>query len=212
MLRAATIHMLLGWGVLLASQSYAQEIEPDAEDPAHEQLRELRGGLVAAIEKNDLDGILDHLHKDVVVTWLDGRQSRGHEQVREYFNRMMKGEKPIVKSYSIEDVEVKELTLLYGDDTGVAYGTASSHFVLTDGRDLVIGGPWTATMVNEDGNWTISAFHSSVGMFDNPVLRMATGWITKAAVIAGVIGFMLGAGVVLLLKRGRSKSEGQSTA
>lgn len=204
MLRVATIHLLLGCGVLLASQSRAQEPEPAPEDPAHEELRKMRGGLVAAIEKSDLDGILKHMHKDVVVTWLDGTQSRGHDQVREYFNRMMEGEQRIVESYSIENVEVKELTLLYGDDAGVAYGTANSHFVLTDGRDFVIGGPWTATMVKEDGSWVISAFHSSVGMFDNPVLATATGWITKAALIAGIVGLVLGAGVVLLLKRGRS--------
>ncbi len=206
MRRAVVIQMLLGWGILLASLSPAQEAEPAAEDPAHEQLRELRRGLVEAIGKNDLDGILSHLHKDVVVTWLDGRQSRGHDQVREYFNRMMTGEKRIVKSYAIEDVDVKELTLLYGDDAGVAYGTASSHFVLTDGRDLVLGGPWTATTVKEDGNWTISAFHSSVGMFDNPVLRMATSWIAKAAAIAGVVGLLLGAGIVSLLKRRSAKA------
>jgi uncharacterized protein (TIGR02246 family) len=212
MIRVGTILTLIGWGILLAPLSYAQENEPAKEDAAHEELRELRRGLVAAVGNNDLDGILNHLHKDVVLTWLNGEQSRGHEQVSEYYNRMMKGEKRIVQSFSVEDVEAKELTLLYGDDTGVAYGTAKSHFVLTDGRDVIIEGPWTATMVKEDGKWVISAFHSSVNMFDNPILGMATGWIAKAAAIAGVIGLLLGVGVVLVLKRGRSKSDGQAAA
>lgn len=212
MIRLATVLTLLGLGILLAPLTYAQEKEPAKEDPAHEELRELRRGLVAAVGKNDLDGILNHLHKNVVVTWLNGEQTRGHEQFSEYYNRMMEGENRIVQSFSIEDVQVTELTLLYGDDTGVAYGTANSHFVLTDGTDFIIKGPWTATMVKEDGNWVVSVFHSSVNMFDNPVLGMATGWIAKAAAIAGVIGLLLGVGVVLVLKRGRSKSDGQAPA
>jgi hypothetical protein len=131
--------------------------------------------------------------------------------VREYYDRMMRGERRIVERYSLDDVEVAELTFLFGDDAGVAYGTANSHFVLTDGSDMSIEGPWTATVVKHEDKWLVSAFHASTNMFDNPVLHMATGWIAKAAAIAGVLGLILGAVFVSFSKRVRPQPGGEAT-
>jgi uncharacterized protein (TIGR02246 family) len=178
---------------------------PPAENPAHEELRRLRRELVSAIEKADLDLMLTFLHRDVVVTWLNGEQSRGHEQVREYYNRMVKGDKRIVESFHLEEVEPTELTTLYADQAGVAHGTATSRFVMKDGRDFTLRGPWTATVVKQDGKWLVAAFHTSTNMFDNPILEMAVGWIVKAGVLAGIAGLVLGIALVAIARRLRPK-------
>ena len=151
--------------------------EPTAEDPAHEELRELRDAMLAAVRGNDLPGVLSHMHPNAVVVWMDGEVSRGHAQIEAYYNRMMCGDKRIVESFSLDDFQVDELTILYGEDTGVAYGTAESHFALTSGEDFVIQGAWSATLVKEDGKWLLASFHSSAGLFDNPLLKMATRWL-----------------------------------
>jgi ketosteroid isomerase-like protein len=176
-----------------------------AENPAHEELRRLRRGLVSAVEQADLDLMLTFLHRDVVVTWLNGEQSRGHEQVREYYNRMVKGDKRVVESFHLEEVEPAELTTLYGDNAGVAHGTATSRFVMKDGGDFTISGPWTATVVKQDGKWLVAAFHTSTNMFDNPILKLALGWIGRAAALAAIAGFVLGIALVLIVRRFRRK-------
>lgn len=200
------MNRLAPWGMLLAlclpAITLAQD-EPAAENPAHNELRALRETLLTAVEKSDIDGMLAALHPNVVVTFMDGTQCDGPDAVKAYFDRMLKGadgKPPVVKAFRT-DVDVAELTTLYGDDHGVAYGTAKSTFDLTDGSNFTVDGVWTAAVVKEDGNWKIAAFHSSAGLFDNPLLELATGWITKAAAIAGVAGLVLGAGLVWMIKR-----------
>jgi uncharacterized protein (TIGR02246 family) len=176
---------------LLRAPASGQEGKPAPEDPTHEELRALRRELVEAVNKNDLEGLLTHLDQNVIVTWLNGEVSRGPEEVRAYYDRMMKGPKPIVKSITI-DPTVDDLTHLYGN-TGVAYGSSRDHFQLTDGQDFVVPTRWSATVVKKDGKWLIANFHASTNMFDNPVLMLAIKrtalWV---GVIAGLVGLIVG--------------------
>lgn len=178
----------------------AQENKSKAEDPAHEALRTLRRGMVDAINKNDLDALLTYLDKDIVVTWMDSRVSRGPQGVREYIEQMTKGPNRKVTSFKTE-AEVDDLTHLYGD-TGVATGHSHDAFVLTDGRDFVVNTRWTATLVKKDGQWKLASFHASTDMFDNPVLNIAVRrTATWVGVIAGVVGLAVGFVVARLLRR-----------
>ena len=136
--------LVVAVGCLALAPARAQEGKPAAEDPAHEELRALRKELVEAVNKNDLERLLGHLDQNVIVTWLNGEVSRKPEQVRAYYDRMMKGPDRIVDSISI-DPTVDELTYLYGN-TGVAYGSSRDHFKLTDGRDFVVPTRWSATL------------------------------------------------------------------
>jgi len=190
-------------GIILAP-ARAQQGKPAPEDPAHEELRALKRQLVDAINKNDIDALLSHLDKDVVVTWMNGEVSRKPAGVREYIERMTKGDNRQVSSYTTE-AEADDLTHLYGD-TGVVYGHSKDHFVLTDGRDLDVNTRWTATLVKKDGKWLVTAFHASTNMFDNPVLHIAVRrtalMVGGAAALAGVVvGFV----VAWLIRRRSAK-------
>jgi ketosteroid isomerase-like protein len=201
-MKSIALALGVGCGLFLcAATVVAQQGKEEPENPAHEELRELKKKLVDAIGKADVDAMMAQLSPDVVVTWLNGEQSRGTKQVREYYERMMKGDKPVVKSFTMEDVNVKEKTQLYGDNSGMAYGTAKSHFVLTDGRDFTIEGPWTALLEKKGGKWQVAALHTSANMFDNPILGIVTKWMTWAAVGAGVVGLLVGLVVMSMLKR-----------
>src|SRR5262245_6027446 len=79
-----------------------------AEDPAHAELRALRDGLVAAMNKGDLETALTFLHTNCVITWHNAEVSRGHQGVRAYNDRVMTGPNRIVESYHC-DVNVDEL-------------------------------------------------------------------------------------------------------
>jgi hypothetical protein len=64
---------------------------PAGEDPAHDELRALRDGLLAAMNQGDVERELTYLHPNVVVTWHDATVSRGRDGVRDYLRRMLEG-------------------------------------------------------------------------------------------------------------------------
>src|SRR5262245_61078972 len=73
-----------------------------AEDPAHNELRALRDGLLAAMNQGDIEKELTYLHPNVVVTWHDASVSRGRDGVRTYLNRMLTGPNRVVSSYKAD--------------------------------------------------------------------------------------------------------------
>ena len=191
--------------ITFAHAAWAQDpieksTESAAEDPAHEELRAFRKQVVEAIGGNDIEKVLPYLTDNVVVTWQNGEVSRGPDEVRKYYDRMMKGPSPVVKSLSSNPVP-DQLTNLFGD-VGVAHGSSEDHFVLTDGQDFNLKTVWSATVVKQNGAWKIASFHASTNMFDNAVLwlivRKIAIWV---GVGAGLIGIVLGALIVGIAKR-----------
>ena len=173
--------------------SWAQTAPPAAAAPAedieriHNELRALRDGIIKATNDGSIDGLLEFLHPNVVVTWQNAEVSRGRDGVREYLTRMTSGPSKRVGRFQTSPT-VDELTILYGGDTGIAFGSSNDRFELSDGMSFDLTGRWSATMVREDGRWTIASFHASSNLFDNPVLNLAT----RSTMWAGVGGLVIG--------------------
>jgi len=164
-------------------------------EATHNDLRTLRDGLLDAINKGDLEKQLSYLHTNVVVTWHNAEISRGREGVRKYYERMTSGPDKVVDHYQAEIV-VDELTILHGENTGIAFGSSVEQFKMVHRSSLELRGRWTATLVKEDGRWLIAALHVSTNLFDNTVLnltRKATYWVGGGSLVAGlVVGFFVG--------------------
>jgi ketosteroid isomerase-like protein len=196
----------LGAAVCLATISLHSQLAPPGTDPpqsvekTHEELRALRDGLIRATNDSNVDALLGLLHPNVVVTWQNAEVSRGREGVRAYLARMMSGPNPIVARFQTNPT-VDELTILHGGDTGIAFGSSSDRFELTDGKSFDLNGRWSATMVREDGRWLVASFHASTNLFDNPVLKMATKYAVWAGVGGLVVGALLGLVVAVVLRR-----------
>lgn len=165
------------------------------EDPAHNELRAMRDGFLAAMNRGDLDTQLTFLHPNVVVTWHNAEVSRGRDGVRAYLDRMLRGPEKRVEKFGAE-LNVDELSILYGGDTAIAFGSAQEHFTLTSGRAFDFTGRWSATMVREDGKWLVANLHTSDNLFDNPLLnqvRAALPWAGGGGLLAGALsGWLLG--------------------
>jgi ketosteroid isomerase-like protein len=173
------------------------------EDPAHEELRSVRKALIESFNKRDVDGLLKHVHKDVVVTWQNGEVSRGHAGIRKYFERMLVGDNSVVVEIKA-DPELPELSSLYGGktpNTAVAYGTLNDHYQLRDGMDFKMNSLFSATLVKENGQWWIVNFHASTNMFDNEVLHQtvkktmiysAGAGLAAGLLLAGIVWFVVG--------------------
>jgi len=151
----------------------------------------LRDGLVDAINKGDIERQLTYLHPNVVVTALNGEVSRGRDGVRAYFLKMTAGPKRVVDSFHCE-VMVDELTILYGAETGIAFGSAVQDYKLTDGLNLDVKTRWTATLVKEHDRWLVASLHASASLFDNPLLAMAKRTAYWAGGISLVVGLIVG--------------------
>jgi len=162
-----------------------------AEDPAHAELRQLRDGLLAAMNKGDLEATLTFLHTNCVITWHNAEVSRGHQGVRDYYNRVMTGPNRIVDSFHC-NVKVDELTILYGGTTGICFGSSDEQFKLANGRNLNVKGRWTVTLIKENGHWLVASLHASTNLFDNVMLDLAKRSLGVTGVICFVIGVLIG--------------------
>ena len=165
------------------------------EDPAHNELRTVRDGLLAGMNSGNIEAQLVFLHPNVVVTWHNAEVSRGRDGVRKYLDRMLHGQPKVVEKFGAE-VKVDELSILYGGDTAIAFGSAQEHFTLAGGRSFDFTGRWSATLVKEGGKWLVANLHTSDNIFDNPMLNAAKKvlwWIGGGALLAGVVsGWLFG--------------------
>ena len=169
----------------------ASQAPPAKDEAVHNELRALRDGLVDAMNKGDIERQLTYLHPNIVVTALNGEVSRGRDGVRAYFLKMTTGPNRVVESFHCE-VTVDELTILYGADTGIAFGSAVQSYKLTDGLNLDAKTRWTATLVKEHDHWLVASLHASASLFDNPLLSMAKRTAYWAGGVSLVVGLILG--------------------
>ena len=168
-------------------------------EATHNELRALRDGLLDAVNKGDIERQLTYLHTNVVITWHNAEVSRGRDGVRTYYKRLTSGPEKMVEKFAAE-INVDELTILYGDDTGISFGSSMEHFTLTNGKKLDLQGRWTATLVKEGGKWLIASLHVSSNLFDNAVFDIVkkTAFRTfcvvfvVAIVVGGLVGWRLG--------------------
>ena len=181
--------------LLITSLAFLVTLAAAQEDPAHNELRAVRDGLLAGMNKGDIEGQLAYLHTNVVVTWHNATVSRGHAGVRQYLDQMLNGPKKVVEKFSAE-VKVDELSILYGGDTAIAFGSAQEHFTLAGGRQFDFTGRWSATLVKDGGKWLVASLHTSDNIFDNPLLNTAKTfrlWVSVGALLAGLfVGWLLG--------------------
>lgn len=168
------------------------------EDPAHEELREVKKAMTDAFNKKDLDALLKYVHKDVVVVWQNGEVSRGQDEIRAYYKRMLGGDSSVLLKVEANPT-MKENSKLYGSPatTAVAVGDLNDKYKLRDGTEIDMQSKFSATLVKEEGKWLIVSFHGSANVFQNDVLKYAinrTMWLAGSigSVVALVLGLILG--------------------
>lgn len=174
----------------LAPALLAQNAPPQ-DEALHNEIRAIRDEIIAAIAKGDFDAIVPHLHPNVVFTPMNNEICRGPEEVRNYFNRMLKGPDAVLKSIQL-DMKVDRLTDLYGD-TGLAFGDSDAVYTLKNGMELPVTTRWTCALVRHEGRFKIAAFQASPNAFDNSILLQKTRAASfKGGGIGAVVGLLVG--------------------
>lgn len=176
-----------------------------SDESSHDELRALRVSLTEALKKGDVDAQLAYVHKNIVATWQNNRVVRGHDGLRTFLDEINAQNKEVFRGYKVEP-QVDELTILYGGDTGIAFGKSMPQYHYL-GMDFELENRWTATLVKENGDWKIAAYHVSANVVDNPVLNVAKQsayWVGGICLVMGMV--VGGIGTSLLRKRRQSQA------
>lgn len=200
MLKKKNVALALVAALLLgvaAQPLFAQEQDAGTE-AIHDEIRALKSGAEEAFNaigssgaEGNIESILQYVHDDVVLAAMNGDVVVGKQGIRNYFVEKISGPESTVASVH-HTFNVADLTQLYGDDTGVAYGDTVGTYELKNGMSFTVDANWTATMVREDGKWLLASFQFAPSIFENPLVDKAVGMVYRIAAIAGVIGLIVG--------------------
>ena len=189
---------------LLALMAQAQADPRPVDAETEQAITRLREGLVDSFNHGDIDRLLTYLDTNAVVTWQNGELCEGTGAVKAYYERMMKGDHPVVSKVTADP---KVLGRHFQGDWAVSWGSLNDRFVLADGRELPLNSRFTATIARRGDRWLVTAFHASVNVFDNPVMSLAVKKISMLTGIAGLVAGFL-AGLILMRLARRPKSSG----
>ena len=160
----------------------------------------LRGELVDAFNKGEMDRLLSHLDPDVVVTWQNAEVCRGPAAVKAFYERMMVGPNRVVKQVAVNPtVDDRHV---YDNTWAVSWGNMHDTFSLNDGSSFTFDSRFTATIARRGDAWKVTAFHASVNVFDNPILKLAARKVgTWTGIGGGVVGILVGLLLGALMRR-----------
>ena len=68
--------------ILLISSLFLSAQEKSPQNSAHQQLRDLRTEMIAAIESRDIERMMTYVHSEIFTTWQDGEITRGVDELR----------------------------------------------------------------------------------------------------------------------------------
>jgi ketosteroid isomerase-like protein len=171
----------------IACQANSAEVPADVE-AEHQQLRELREKLTQAVIDGDIETQLAYAHDDIVTTWQNSQVARGKDGVRKLLEEMNGTGERVFQGYKVPPTP-DDLTILHGGDTAIAFGSSVPHYKYA-GMEFDLNNRWTATLVKEDGQWKLAAYHVSANVLDNSILRLARRslyWVGGGCLFVGAI-------------------------
>ena len=139
-----------------------------------------------AMNAQDIDAILANVVENVVFSTMNGDVVHGRDNLRAYFEKMMRGANKIVASVTTDFVAEKP-SILHEEDVAIAFGHSDGVYELAVGTTLNVNAIWSATMLFRDGAWKIANFHYSVNVFDNALLEAQN----KVTWFVGILGIVL---------------------
>jgi len=172
---------------LIGATGWAQQPDPHAEDRA--QLRAMLAEFEAAINAQSIDRMVAVMDDNVTVIWLNAEVSRGKDEVRAYYGRMVGHDKAILSKY-LTKASLGAPAKFYGD-VAIADGSAMDEFYPIARGFFRLDSRWSTTVIKNAGQWKILALHLSSNVFNNPLLDEVQTNIVKAGIAGLLIGLAL---------------------
>lgn len=199
---SAKILIVVCWALLGTTALHAADEDPHAED--RKALLKVFREIEAGINDQNVDRMVAQMHPQATVTWLNGEISRGHDEIKAYYHRMVKGEKRYIDKY-LTAAKVGAPARFYGNgQVAVADGSTEDRFFPVARGPFQLSSRWTSTSAKFDDQWKVVSLHLSANVFTNSLIEEATdaAWYTGAGGAAA--GLVLGLLIGWLVARKRS--------
>jgi ketosteroid isomerase-like protein len=169
----------------------------------HEALRALMKKAVEALNTRNFDLIAPSLHKNFTIITVDNRKFSSLDEFKTYWSGLFTGPGAVLKQIEARP-QADALTQFLDADTGVTHGSSSDVYHFSDGSVRTMNSRWTVVVEKDPDGWKIAKAHFSANLLDNPVLEAVKTTVYQAAIGGLVVGLIVGAGIVALLKRRRT--------
>jgi len=172
------------------SASAEEMIDPYAAD--REALIKVLREIEAGINAQDIDRMVAQMDAQATVTWLNGEVSRGHNEIKSYYARMLKGEQRILDRY-VTAAKVSTGARFFGaGQVAVADGTMEDDFFPVARGPFHLSSNWTSTSAKIDGQWKVVSLHLSSNVFTNSLIAEAKAALWYAAGGAALLALLVG--------------------
>jgi len=150
-----------------------------------------------AISSQDIDGILAQMRPDCTVIWWNAEVSRGHDQIRAYYKKMVKDPGRIITKYTTQAKLGEHARFVgAGADVALADGSMQDEFFPILRGPFELDSRWSATVAKSGGEWKIATLHLSSNVFTNSLISELTRmmwWVGAGCLVAGgLAGFFAG--------------------
>jgi hypothetical protein len=131
------------------------------------------------------------------VTWWNAEISRGHDDIRAYYRRMVKDEGRIISKYTTRaKLGAHARFVGSGGDVALAEGSMEDEFFPMMRGPFKLNSRWSATAAKAGGEWKIVNLHLSSNVFTNTLIAELTRllWYVGGGgvVIGALAGWLLG--------------------
>ena len=188
-------------GVLGAIDGHAADADPYAED--RQALLKVFREIEAGINDQNVDRMVAQMHPQATVTWLNGVISRGHDEIKAYYHRMVKADNRYINKY-ITAAKVGASARFFGNgEVAVADGSMEDEFFPVARAPFKLSSRWTSTSAKIDGQWKVVSLHLSSNVFTNTLIEEATTAAYYTAAGGALGGLVVGWLVGRMRRRGR---------
>jgi hypothetical protein len=196
---------LIGCLLAVLAPLKARAADPDPYAQDRQALLKVFREIEAAINDQNVDRMVKQMHPQATVTWLNGEISRGHDEIKAYYHRMVKGEKRYIDKY-LTAAEVGAPARFYGNgEVAVADGSMEDEFFPVARGPFRLSSRWTSTSAKIDGQWQVVSLHLSSNVFTNSLIEEATAAAWTTGIGGAVAGLIVGLLVGWLAWRARSR-------
>jgi len=163
------------------------------EDADRTALRMIRTNYVEAVNSGDLSKIKNDLSQEVTGVMVTGKAVEGYDGLVSYWKEVL----DLIGTGGTYHVTVNvDKTDLFGD-VSVSRGTTEETVRLASGKELDFSAFWTAVCHKEDGTWKVVRMQATLNPIDNVFVTLQ---LKKAKLIYGIVGFIAGALLVLVIR------------
>ena len=189
--------------VIVTGALHAADADSYAQD--RQALLKVFREIEAAINDQNVDRMVQQMHPQATVTWLNGEISRGHDEIKAYYHRMVKGEKRYINKY-LTAAKVGAPARFYGNgEVAVADGSMEDEFFPVSRAPFRLSSRWTSTSAKFDGQWKVVSLHLSSNVFTNSLIEEATDAAFYAGAGGAAGGLLVGVLLGWLVLRRRSR-------